>query len=239
MKFSKFLAVPLMALGATAAHAAVVTVVIDDFNATASGVTRTMTGFSLPTGTGTGAAIVSDSAYTASATTSGSPALSIAVGQTPSAGNTYTLSYSYAAGTFAPGTVVDYGFNVLSNQSGTAAFPGSGAVANTVNTATLADQSAANAATSYFFGVAPGATSFNLVFNATATRAWDVVIDDVAVKLDCSTITAPTTFLSWAAFQRAVGNTGCTTSVPVPGSLALLGLGGIAAGLVSRRRAAK
>ena len=78
-----------------------------------------------------------------------------------------------------------------------------------------------------------------LSFNGTGTRSWDVAIDSIGVSFNCANLAADTTvsYSNLASFFSGRNNS--CAAVPVPGSLALLGLGGIAAGLVSRRRAAK
>lgn len=81
-------------------------------------------------------------------------------------------------------------------------------------------------------------STFALSFNSNGTSSWDVSIDNIGVQFECSSVARPVSYTSIAAFTTAMGKNSCAT-VPVPGSLALLGLGGIAAGLVSRRRAAK
>jgi hypothetical protein len=226
MKLSKLLVAISAAFVAQTASAGVITVLVDDFSANLNG--RTMA-FSVGSGTST---IESQGAYPTS------PFLNISVGATstnPDNSNTSTFSLGYTG--FALPTGASAGtvtFAALYNG-----FGGQTPVPNTVGLGVPTTVNLVNATNFTAAGLGPFTTvggynggAITILFNSPSTRSWDILIDNVSASFNCGAVADATVSIS----QYAAGNYRC---VPVPGSLALLGMGGLAAGLLARRRAAK
>jgi MYXO-CTERM domain-containing protein len=227
MKLTKLMASLGFAFAAQATSAATITVIIDDFNGTGTSMTGLYAPFS-SSGLTAGGAYTSASTFTLAYVQGGY--FNLAVGT--NALTTGTLSYN-------PGI----NYNYFGGTNGQVLF-------------TLADTDQAGGivnghitpiidipATIIYQNAYTNNASIDIVFNSAATKAWDVAIDNVSVSFDCAAARDNATlslsqYLSIAENQSSAGI--CTPSqVPLPGSLGLLGLGGLAAGFVSRRRVQK
>jgi MYXO-CTERM domain-containing protein len=215
LKFSKLAASLAFGLAAQAASAGVITVIVDDF-ATDPGRSGSFTA-----GSGT-AGVVNDSGYVTS------PVYSIAVGQTPTTGSTYTLGYGAIA--LPTGATATYGFTLLSSDADENGTPNK---ANGTNLNIAQTQNTAVNLGAYTGG------AISIVFNQIATRSWDIVIDNVALQVTCGDASVKDQTLSLTGYASFLKGNGGACGVPTPGPLALLGLGGLAAAFVTRRRTSK
>jgi hypothetical protein len=223
MKLSKLMAALSVGFMAQAASAAVITVIVDDFN----GGGPSQAGLFLPFTSPATAGLTAGGVYTPGVAQSlaylANGSFNFAAGV--DVGATGTLSYNPGVNYAAIGGVVGSGkvvYTVVdSDLSGNTINGNPVNVIQSPATQIFADTYASNA-------------TISLVFNGTTTRAWDVAIDSIGVSFECGAPGAARE-ITLAQFAQL----SCRTAVPVPGSLALLGLGGIAAGLISRRRATK
>jgi hypothetical protein len=224
MKLSK-IALSLAALLATgAAMAAPITVIIDDYNYSA-GPSFVPAG-ALPSAAvslgGNGATWVWNSITPDTTFNRGSTAVGMN-------GTAFTFS-TPAADVVATGTLSYLsGFNYAA-LGGTA---GTGSFSYTIVTSDLSGTITPVSGSAYVSGAA-----INLAFNASLTKSWDVSIDQLGVSFECAN-SANLKGTTFKIGDLAAGACTPPVTVPVPGSLALLGLGGIALGLVARRRSIK
>ena len=221
MKLLKIASAIALGLVGQVASAGVITVTVDDFSIAAfnqAGNNNRTGTFTAGSGTASTGGLVADFPT--------APVLGISV-DAFAGPTTYKLGYDGIAlpGGATPGSVI---FTVLRNNFG----GDNGGTANTVNlnggANTALPSPTANVTLSPYAGGA-----FSLTFNNPPTRTWDILIDNVSVSFNCAT--AKDQSISLAQFNDT--KISCTNNVPVPGSLALLGLGGLVAGLLSRRRA--
>jgi PEP-CTERM motif len=235
LKVSTLVSAVALALTAQAASAAVVTVIIDDFsiaaNAAANGRTPSFT-----SGSGT-ATIESDTLYPTS------PFLNISVGALPTTGASFSLGYAgYALPTNATAGTVTFAalYNGVSGPVGSTT-PNTVGLTSPTGT-TLINVTDLVAATPVTTVGAYTGGAFAVLFNTPATRSWDILVDNVGASFNCSGVGAPTANVSVSLADYKASNYTCgavVTTVPVPGSLALLGLGGLALGFAARRRSSK
>jgi PEP-CTERM motif len=230
MKVSKLVSALALAFTAQAASAAVITVVVDTFASVAPVNGRTF-GFidnlGAPVlGANVNAGIASDLLFPTS------PYLSIGVDPSPLVGASFLLSYSgfVLPANATPGvvtfTTLDDGIGKLANALGPAI--NTVGVGPTGTTSTpLTPTTNVGAAGSYAGG------AISILFNSPATRSWDILIDNVGATFNCAN--------DFGA-NRSISLTDLATyscPVPVPGSLGLLGLGGLVLGFAARRRSSK
>ena len=219
MKLVKIAAALAAAFAAHAASAAVITVTVDDFS------TATTAGAVTSTGTSTWA--------------SGAPNNVFSVSNTLFGTGTVTLTYNPGLLALPTGaTNAQIMYTVVANDK-----------TNLTENASAVNTVTANGSASNYTvvppaveTVAPYTAGANIVltFTSTATRAWEIAIDDLKVTYECGAAVEPTTFSSIGAFNVSMArNQSSCVPVPVPGSLALLGLGGFAAAFAARRRQVK
>jgi hypothetical protein len=230
MKLSKLMAALSVGLMAQAASAAVITVIVDDFNGNGTSQAGLFLPFTSPATAGLTAGGVYTPGLAQSLAYLANGSFNFAAGV--DVGATGTLSYNLNLGVNNPGV----------NYTAIGGVAGTGKVVYTVVDSDLANNTIngnsvnviQSPATQIFADNYASNAIISLVFNGTTTRAWDVAIDSIGVSFECG---APGAAREITLAQLA--QLSCRTAVPVPGSLALLGLGGIAAGLISRRRATK
>jgi hypothetical protein len=232
MKILKLVSAVAIALASQAASAGVIQVMVDDFNGVgpitsasptsvglASGGTFEFLTGAFFNGTTTSGVAIPNAGLTSSVNNGGNGVLSVSA----DAGYTYTARLTYAPGIVLPtGATAQLTYNVVrSDQAGGSITPG--------GVVPVGDSGP-------YLGSYTGG---NIVLNfaSNATRAWDFSLDLLQLNINCANEANTTGAISIADYTRLYGQKTSCANVPVPGSLALLGLGGIAAGLVSRRRA--
>lgn len=226
MKLLKLVSAVAVALASQAASAGVIQVLVDDFNGLGPITSNSPTSTGLAAGgtfafltANNGAAVAIPSAgLTSSVNDGGSGRFAV------NAANeyTYTASLTYTPGlTLAAGATATLQYNVVTSDLGGGSITPGGVVP------------AGGAA------FLPSYTGGNIVLNfaSNATKSWDFSLDLLQINVTCANEASTTGTISIADYNRLYGSKTSCANVPVPGSLALLGLGGIAAGLVSRRRA--
>jgi PEP-CTERM motif len=232
MKFSKIALSVASLLSASVVMATPITVVIDNYNyvagpsfVPAGALPSAAVGLGPNGATWTWNSISPDSVFNRASTSVGMNG-SVFAFSTPAADVIATGTLSYLSG---------YNYVAVGGTAGTGTF--NYTTVTTDLTGTITPVTGAG----YVSGAA-----INLAFNASLTKSWDVSIDQLGVTFECANAAAlkpSTTYTSAATYAISeVGQGACGTpvvTVPVPGSLALLGLGGIALGLVARRRSIK
>jgi hypothetical protein len=216
MKLSK-IAVSLAMVGAAqAASAGVITVIVDDFNSGSGGTfvatpAGSVTGTVFSVGAGNNVFTVS-----ANAIVGGGATLSYTPGVTlPANAGVASLSYDMVFSNLGnPNSILN---QVTANGTSTNYGYVGGPSGNPTITTAVAYTSGAN-----------------IVLNFVDNRAlsWDLAIDNIKVSFNCNAV-ADTTYNSISAYVTGSSSLRC---VPEPGSMALLGLGGIAAAFAARRR---
>ncbi len=227
MKILKLVSAVAVALASQAASAGVIQVMVDDFNGVGpiTSASPTSTGlaaggsFSFLTAANDGGAVAIPSAgLTSSVNDGGSGRFAVNAAD----GYTYTARLTYTPGlTLAAGATATLAYTVVTSDLGGGSITPGGIVP------------AGGAA------FLPSYTGGNIVLNfaSNATKSWDFSLDMLQINVTCANENSTTGPISIADYNRLYGQKTSCANVPVPGSLALLGLGGIAAGLVSRRRA--
>jgi hypothetical protein len=226
MKILKLVSAVAVALASQAASAGVIQVMVDDFNGVGPITSNSPTSAGLAAGgtfeflsANNGAAVAIPSAgLTSSVNDGGSGRFSVNAAD----GYTYTARLTYTPGlTLAGDATATLQYNVVTSDLGGGTITPGGVVP------------AGGAA------FLPSYTGGNIVLNfaSNATKSWDFSLDMLQINVTCANETSTTSPISIADYNRLYGQKTSCANVPVPGSLALLGLGGIAAGLVSRRRA--
>lgn len=224
MKFNKLATSLITAFAVPAASAGVITITIDDFNVAAAP-SPLSANWTTPGG----------GSWTWTSVTPGSAAALVQsyvsggnfVINTPNESNfagslTYATTVAYAGIGGTNGKLV---FTAVNSDN-----PG-----NSINGVSIPDNSGlpATLSTAYASG---GAVALN--FLGSPVKAWDVSIDMIGVSFDCGSVNSGA-YASMSDFLSALRQNANGSCVPVPGSLALLGVGGLAAALVARRRQAK
>lgn len=224
MKFTKLAAGLMTALAAQAASAGVITITIDDFNVDGAP-SPLWDNWTTPGGGNW-------------SWTSVTPGSAAALVQSYVSGGSFVINTpneSNFTGTLAYGTTINYAG--LGGTDGKLVFRAvtSDNPGNTINGVTIPDGSGlpATLSSSYASG---GAIALSFV--GAPVKAWDVSIDMIGVSFECAAL-GPNTYSDYKTFLGTLGRTNNGSCVPVPGSLALVGLGGVAAALVARRRLAK
>ncbi len=221
MKLSKIALSLASALATSAAMAAPITVLIDDYNYFAGPLAATLPNASTALGpngaTWLWTSVTPDNAFNRAATSVGMNGSAFIFNNPVDVTSAGTLSY-----------LAGFNYAVLGGTAGTGSFNYS-VVSNDLGAGTITPASG----TAYVSGAA-----INLAFSSSGTKAWDASIDQLGVTFEC----ANSASLQGTTFKIGDLKAGACTPpvrVPVPGSLALLGLGGIALGLVARRRSIK
>lgn len=221
MKTIKFAAGLVTALAVQAASAGVITIVIDDFNYVNTPAPISQSGWTTSGGgTWTWNAInPSTAAGLVQSYTEGAKfVVNTPTGVTYQASLAYATTVNYAA---FGGTNGQLSFIVAtSDQSG-----------NSINGSPIPALTSPLPPLTFYNPYASGG-AIELAFNGAPVKAWDASIDQISVTFDCAS-QSDGTFASLAQF---LSQTKLSSCVPVPGSLSLLGLGGVAAALMVRRR---
>jgi hypothetical protein len=224
MKLSKIALSLAAALATSAAMAAPITVVIDDYNyfagplfVPAGALPSASTALGANGATWVWTAISPDNAFNRAATSVGMNNSAFIFNNPVDVTAAGTLSY-----------LAGFNYVALGGTAGTGTFSYT-TVTNDLSAGTITPTSGS----SYISGAA-----INLAFSSSGTKAWDVSIDQLGVTFECAN-SANIKGTTFKIGDLAAGACTPPVTVPVPGSLALLGLGGIALGLVARRRSIK